>query len=527
MAGRNTSARRAAESGLSESSATVRESPADPVSVDPAEDTFPESAGAGAANLGKQTIWNYLVFAVSKSSTLVMTIVVARLLTPEEFGVFALALLLVNLFDYVKDLGVGPALVQVHHPWKRIAPTGLTLSIGIGVFTGALLAATASSTARLLHHPDIAPLIQVLAVALGISALGVVPLSWMRRDLSFQRRLIPEFVGAITKTALTIWLAATGHGVWSLVYGQLFGVAITTIMYWWAAPIFLAPRFQVREATALLRFGIPVTGVTLLAYAIYNVDYLAIGTRLGTTELGLYTLAYRVPELVVLSLCSVISDVLFSSMSRLQHDRRAMSAQYQKALGVVVALTIPMGIGLAATARPLLETMYGTRYAAATNVLAVLALYTTVYSASFHAGDVLKAAGRPGLLTAINAARLILLIGPIWWAAGHSATLVAVALLSVEFVHFVIRMIVVRKVIPLGWASVLSVIGRPFAAAIPMGLALFGIDALNAPLAAPIQLAVLVLLGVIIYASALCLTAPQLVRPVANRLAMTIRKGRP
>ena len=121
----------------------------------------------------------------------------------------------------------------------------------------------------------------------------------------------------------------------------------------------------------------------------------------------------------------------------------------------------------------------------------------------------------------------MLLIGPVWWAAGHSATLVAVALLSVEVVHFVIRMIVVRKVIPLGWASVLSVIGRPLAAAVPMGAALFGIDALHIRLPAPIQLAVLVLLGMIIYASALCLTAPQLVRPVVNRLAIMIRKGHP
>ncbi|WP_236737438.1 lipopolysaccharide biosynthesis protein, partial [Mycolicibacterium llatzerense] len=448
-----------------------------------------------------------------------MTVVVARLLTPTEFGVFALALLLVNLFDYVKDLGIAAALVQSHRPWSQTAPTGLALSIGFGVATGALLAATANITAQLLHHPDLAPLIRVLAIALVISALSVVPLSRLRRDLSFQRRLLPEFVGAVLKTALTIWLAATGHGVWSLVYGQLAGVLITTVMYWWAAPTFTWPRFQLHEAKALLRFGIPVTGVTLLAYAIYNVDYLAIGARLGTTELGLYTLAYRLPELVVLNLCAVISDVLFSSLSRLQHDGEAMSWQYQKVLGIVLALTVPMGIGLALVAGPLLRIMYGSQYDSATNILSVLAIYTTVYSASFHAGDVLKAAGRPGLLTAINAIRLVLLVGPIWWAAGHSATLVAAALLFVEVIHFAIRMTIVRKVIPLGWTQILSVVGRPLAAAIPMGAILFGAGLLFADLPAPSQLALLIPLGVVIYAAALHVTAPQLTRPVISRLA--------
>ncbi|BBY45259.1 lipopolysaccharide biosynthesis protein [Mycolicibacterium celeriflavum] len=491
---------------------------------DPPLDT-PDPPPAKRPNLGKQTIWNYTVFAISKSSTLLMTVVVARLLTPAEFGVFALALLLVNLFDYVKDLGVAEALIQSHRPWNRIAPTGLTLSIGFGVIAGALLASTADITADLLRHPDLAPLIRVLAIALVISAASVVPLSWLRRDLKFQRRLLPEFAGAVVKTVLTIWLAATGHGVWSLVYGQLAGVLITAIMYWWAAPTFVWPRFHLDEARALLRFGIPVTGVTLLAYAIYNVDYLAVGTRLGTTELGLYTLAYRVPELVVLNLCAVISDVLFSSMSRLQRDRGAMSTQYQKALGIVLALTLPAGVGLAVVADPLLHTLYGSQYDGAKNILVVLALYTAIYSASYHAGDVFKAAGRPGVLTAINAVKLVLLIGPIWWAAGHSATLVAVALLSVELVHFTIRMTVVRRVIPIRWTQIFSVVGGPLAATIPMAATVFGIGLLVVHWPAPVQLALLVPLGIVVYAAALSVTAPELARPVVSRLAGSWRSG--
>ncbi len=486
---------------------------------------------AKSANFGKQSAWNYAVFAVSKSSTLLMTVVVARLLDPAEFGIFALALLLVNLFDYVKDLGVAAALVQSPRPWNRIAPTGLTLSVAFGVAFGVLLAIAADSTADLLHHPELGPLIRVLAIALTISAFSVVPLSRLRRDLSFQSRLLPEFSGAIVKTALTIGLAATHHGgVWSLVYGQLAGVVVTTVLYWRAAPASVRPpHFDRAEARALLRFGIPVTGVTLLAYGIYNVDYLAVGTRLGTTELGLYTLAYRVPELVVLNLCTVISEVLFSSLSRLQHDRKALSAHYRQTLGVVVALTAPIGIGLAAIAKPLLETMYGARYAAAGDILVVLSVYTVVYSASFHAGgDVLKAVGRPGLLTAINGgAKLVVLVGPIWWAAGHSATLVAVALLVVEVLHFGIRMTLVRRVIPLGWMELCSLIGRPLGAAIPMGLALVAVDTLLTHVPSTLRICVLVPLGGLVYAVGLHLTAPHLTRTAVRYVhARSMKPGR-
>ena len=88
---------------------------------------------------------------------------------------------------------------------------------------------------------------------------------------------------------------------------------------------------------------------------------------------------------------------------------------------MVAALTVPIGIGLALVAKPLVATLYGVPYAASAPILSVLAIYTAVYSVSFHAGDVFKAIGRPGILTAINAGKLVVLIGPIWWAAGHSA----------------------------------------------------------------------------------------------------------
>lgn len=470
---------------------------------------------------GRQAAWNYLIFALSKSSTLLMTVVVARMLAPEEFGLFALALLVANLFDYVKDLGVAAALVQNRRDWTSIAPTGLTLSVVFGVLASGLLAGTAHVTASALGHPELTDLIRVLAIGLGISALSAIPSAWLRRSMNFGARLAPEALGALTKTGLTIGLAATGHGVWSLVYGQLAAVVVMTVLYWvvgrpgtksggskLTGPLLGFDRTVSRE---LIRFGIPVTAVTLLAYGIYNVDYLAVGTRLGASDLGLYTLAYRIPELLVLNLCIVVSEVLFSALSSLQEDRDGLSKHYLDALGVVIALTAPIGVGLAVAARPLVETLYGSQYGESAPILAVIAIYTAVYSASFHAGDVLKAIGKPGILTAINAAKLVVLIGPIWWAAGHSATLVACALLAVEVLHFLGRMMVLNRVTGLRWSSLAGVLLRPTAAAVPMGVLLWGVSHFTSSLAAPLELAVLVVAGVVAYGLLLRFTAPHLV----------------
>ncbi len=461
---------------------------------------------------GRQTLWNYLIFALSKSSTLLMTIVVARILTPTEFGVFALAVLVVNLFDYIKDLGVASALVQNRRDWRVLAPTGLTLSVLFGLLASGLLAAFAGVAANILGEPELTNLIRVLAIGLAISALSVVPSAWLRRSMNFSARLMPEFVGALTKTGLTIGLAAAGFGVWSLAYGQLAASIVMTILYWWVAHVRFGLSLDGPVARELIRFGLPVTAVTLLAYAIYNVDYLAVGERLGATELGLYTLAYRIPDLVVLSLCVVVSEVLFSALSGLQHDRAALTAHYLQALTVVAALTIPIGLGLAVAAQPVVATMYGSQYAESAPILSVLAVFTVVYSASFHAGDVFKAIGRPGILTAINAGKLAVLIGPIWWAAGHSALMVAWALLAVEVLHFVVRMSVLRWLTGTGWGAVAGALWRPAAAALPMGLVLLALARVTDRLADPLELLLLVVVGVVVYVLLLRFTAPQLVK---------------
>src|SRR4051812_43855428 len=194
-----TTCSRRAETGRGDARvAAEHESNVDGESRDRVEDAAPATADATPAT-GRQAAWNYLVFGLSKSSTLIMTIVAARLLDPADFGLFTLALLVVNLFDYMKDLGVGAALVQSPGKWERLAPTGLTLTVIFGVVAGTLLAITAPIGAEILRQPRLTPLIQVLAIGLTISALSAIPAARLRRDLDFRQRIWPEFLGSVVK----------------------------------------------------------------------------------------------------------------------------------------------------------------------------------------------------------------------------------------------------------------------------------------------------------------------------------------
>jgi lipopolysaccharide exporter len=323
-------------------------------------------------------------------------------------------------------------------------------------------------------------------------------------------------------------LAVEGLGVWSLVWGQLVAAVVTTALYWWVGRTPVRFDFDRQEASGLIRFGLPVSAVSLIAFGIYNVDYLAIGIRLGPEQLGLYTLAYRLPELIVLNLCVVIGEVLFSALSRLQHDRSALAEHYVKVLTVVIALTAPISVAMAACAPALIGPLYGPDYARAAKALAVLSVFTLVYSASFHSGDVYKSMGRPWILTATNTGKFVVMIGPIWWAAGHNIVVVTLVLLGVELAHFVIRMLLVRRVVELRMRDLVHAVLRPVPAAAVMGMVMVSVGHLTAQLPAPLALFITVVTGLPTYMVALRFTAPALFqagRTVVHSVSVELRKG--
>jgi PST family polysaccharide transporter len=463
-------------------------------------------------------VWNFLVFALSKSSTLIMTVVLARLLGPSEFGLFAIAFLVITLFDYIRDLGVAAALVQRTEDWSAIVATGLTLSCISGLLIGGVAALAAPIAALAFNEPDVVPLVRTLAIALVISALGVLPLAKLRRDLDYRSRLVPEVSGTMIKTLLAIGLAIAGYGVWSLVWAQLAASIVTTVGYWIVVRPPVRFGFDRRIAAGLVRFGLPVTAVSFMAFAVANTDRAAIGRVLGDVQLGYYTVAYRLPELLVLSICVVVGDVLFSTLSRLQHDRPAMVSSYLETIRGVVTLTAPLALGMAAVATETIGFLYGERFAPASDQLAVLCVFALLYSINFHAGDAYKAMGRPGLLTSIGVGKLVVLAPAVWWAAGQSAVAVAGALLAVEVLVTAVRLTIVRRVLGVTIRSHAAALWAPLVAASAMAAAVWCASRLLPLTEAGQRLAVLIPLGLVMYTAALRVLAPSLMAAALRQL---------
>lgn len=475
----------------------------------------PTAPGGTAGRMG----WAGLTMVISKGATVAAMLVLSRLLVPEDFGLFAVGILVINYLDRVKDVGIGSALVYRREQWSDLAGTGLTLSIAASALAGTAAFLLAPAVAAFFHAPEARELLRALALVIVISGFSIVPDSRLRRELQFKRRLIPEAATAVVKGGVSIVLALAGFGVWSLVWGQLAGTVVQTVLYWLLAGWRPRPAWNRSDAAKLLRYGVPSMFVAILAVVHENLDYLLIGHRLPAVDLGYYFMAFRIPELLVIGICVVAGQVLFPTLSRLQDDLRRLGGAYVGAVRSIAVFTTPIALLLALLAPEVIAVLYGDQWDAAVPVLRLLGVFSAVYALSFHAGEVYKATGRPGILNSIAVGKLLFLAPAMWFAAGHSIVAVAGVILAGNVVLTGVKLAIVIRIAHLSWARML----RAFVPAVS-GAALMTVVVTTASLILPVtaplgRLLLLGAVGVGAFGLGVWLAAPDLLRSARGMLS--------
>lgn len=447
----------------------------------------------------RATLWNGAAYALSKGLLFLTSVLLARLLVPADFGLLALGLLAINLLDTLDDFGVGDALVQRQAEADRAGGAALVLNLltGLGMTVVAFL--SAPWVAAFFNEPRALPVVQALAFTFLIKGLGLTHEARLRKNLDFRRRALAEIGRVATKGLVSVGLALAGFGVWSLVWGQLGGGLAATLLYWMVARSRLRPSFDLGLMRSLLGFGSQLVVVELLGMLHKNIDYLIVGRRLDAAQLGYYTIAFRVPELVIIGLCYLLSQALFPTYARLQQDPSALRRGFLSALRYLSLVTVPAGIGLMMVTPEFVDLVYTARWAPAVPVMQALALYAAVYSLSFNAGDVYKAIGRPDILARLGVFKLLLTVPVLWWAAGFSIVHVALGQLAVTVVLTLVRLTVASRVLAVRPLALVQALAPAMASAAGMLLTLLLLGRLLAAAPPVVRLLLLSLGGAAAY----------------------------
>jgi PST family polysaccharide transporter len=446
------------------------------------------SAGSG---LG----WGLLNSVVSRAGQLVVGVVLARLLAPEDFGLFAVALVAFAVVVNISELGVTVVLVRTPGDIRALVPTVLTLALASGAVLGTAVFAGASWFAALMEAPDAAPVLRLLAIAVVVAGASAVPGALLQRDFRQDLRMRADMTSFVVSTALTIGLVLGGFGALGLAWGRLAGAVAALVALLLMTPP-SRPGWDRQQVRGLLLSGLPLAGASLLAFALLNADYVVVSKELGTVALGLYVLAFNLSSWPVAALASAVRGVALPALAELTGAARgAAFVQWSRWLATA---SLPVCVLLAVLADDVVTVVYGARWQAASPALVALAALGACRVALELAYGLQVAAGK---------GRAALLVNASWLAALVPALVVGARLGGLRGVGVAHAVVVVGLVLPLQ-LTVLRRCGvdarylgralvRPVSAAAGCGVAASLVRSVDGP--RPLLLAAAVLTGLVVH----------------------------
>jgi O-antigen/teichoic acid export membrane protein len=358
--------------------------------------------------------WKIVSQAVAQSSRLIFTFALAHLLTPSEYGIAGMALIVSGLVLAFSDLALGSALVQRSAITEDDRSTVFWTSIGTGVALMLVGFALAKPVAAFFGEPEVAGLFAAMSVGFVVAALGATQRAILTREMDFKRLELRVMLGTIIGGIVGVTAAALDAGPWAIIGQQLTILVVSTVVLWFATPWRPHFVFSVASIRELGGYSLNVLGTRLVFYVRENASTLIIGRALGAAALGVFTIAYNIVRLPATSIAVPLGDVLFPAFSRLQGDRERIATLWLRALPTMAALCMPALVGLAIVADDFVDVLLGDQWAAAAPVIQILAVVGILSCLD---------AWNPAILLALDKSRALLVITILAFAGSIAAIL--------------------------------------------------------------------------------------------------------
>ena len=385
-------------------------------------------------------LWSFLSNTSLRLGTFVTGIVLARVLAPEEFGVYAIALTVQTILMTMSELGLAADLVR-HGDVERRGPTIATLSLVSSTLITLVMCVAAYPIASALGSESAAPIIQVMSVTVLLAGIGVVPYAVLQRGLRQRALFANDVVSFVVSTGLTLALALAGVGAMSLAIGRVAAQCIATYLQFRWSKQRLRFGWDPQVARTGLRFGFPLACAGLLAWTLMGMDNILVAHAAGATMLGLYVLAFNIsswPSSVIGTAVRAVAMPAFAR--RAQSLGEPDTASLRSATALAWAAALPIGVVLAVLARPTITVVYGPRWSAAAVALGWLGLFGATRVVFDLWVAYLTASGRATLLLWTQVVWLVTLAPAMVLAIRHSG------LEGAAWAHLVVALVVMLPV---------------------------------------------------------------------------------
>ena len=401
---------------------------------------------------------------------IVKIVVIARLLSPEQFGLFGVGVLAVTICETFTQSGFEGALIQKKEDVKDYLDTAWTIQIFRGMALFFLLFLLSPVVASFFKAPEVSLLVRVIAVSqllIGFRNIGVI---YFAKELDFGRQFVFQFVPSCVDLVVSMVLLLTLKNVWALVIGLLVKHALTTA---WSFVIHdYRPRLKLdwSKAGDLFRFGKWALGSGVLYFLLTQGDDVLVGKVLGASVLGLYLMAYKISNIPTTEITNVISYVTFPAFSKLQHDPVKLRNAYLQVLKVILFTTFPLALLLFLLAENFTVLVLGQQWRSMVPAMRILCAVGLIGSFGATIRPLFYGVGKPGIHTKLSFFQLVVL-GCIIYPLTRHMGLVGAAfsvLLAMTLTQLAASVIVVRQ-LEVEYSDLIRLFVFPSAGAAVMG----------------------------------------------------------
>jgi len=354
-------------------------------------------------------IWTGSSQLIRQIFSWLVTVVLARLLVPEDFGIVGMTAIFTGFIGQINELGLSAAIIQKKDLTDSHLHTSFWTSLAAGVMLCGVSIGLSPLAADFFNKPLVQPVMAVSSAGFIIGSFGIVHRAILKKKLEFKKIAAAEIGGTVAYGLVAISLAFAGKGVWSLVGGGLSKSFVSVLVLYKSYNWYPRAHFNYSRFKDLFRFGRNVMGANLVQYSASNIDYLIVGKLLSASALGYYTFAYNLATFPLRKISSAVTKVTFPAFSEVQDDNVRLRRAYLKSITYISLITFPLLACLFAVAPEFVKVIYGEKWGPAILPLQILCIAGALYSVGTTVGSIYLSKGRADLEFKLSWFRLVAL----------------------------------------------------------------------------------------------------------------------
>jgi lipopolysaccharide exporter len=427
-----------------------------------------------AARTANAGVWAFALSIAQRLLSFVRTVVLARLLAPDDFGLMAIALIALTLLETFTRTGFEQALIQRKGDITGHLDSAWTISLIRGVVLGTALFLGAPLVGQFFGTPEAIPLVQALAVVSVLSGLKNTGVVFFDKELQFRERFLYRSFPILVEAVVSIGLALVLQNVWSLVLGKIASLAATVIASFVAHPYRPRLRLESAKVKDLFGFGVWITVASIVLYFVENLDNIAVGRLLSAAELGLYKMAFTISALLWMEITWVVDQVVFPALSKIQSSTAKMREGFLGTLELVSAAVFPVTVGLWFVGPAAVAVLLGENWLGLLPAYGALLIRGLLRSIGGTTAPLFRSMGKPRITTAFFLATLVVmlaLIFPFTATWGIAGTAWATVISSIPIIGSIF---LAGRMLQTGWMHLVRPIVFPAGLSVVMLGALAG-----------------------------------------------------